>query len=76
MGNPRATRGILADAELLHPGGPRPASADDLVIAVRAESEAIAEQAMEEADRLLKASHEVVQGAGFAPGPQDDGRRR
>jgi len=68
MGTP-ANKGILADAELLTPEA-EAASADDLVIAVRAESEAIAEQAMEEADRLLKASHEVVQGAGFAPRPK------
>ncbi len=68
MGTP-ANKGILADADLLTPEA-EAASADDLVIAVRAESEAIAEQAMAEAERLLKASHEVAQGGGFAPRPK------
>lgn len=56
MGTP-ANKGILADAELLTSEA-EAASADDLVIAVKAVDAAIAGAALEEAERLLKASRE------------------
>jgi len=65
-----ANKGILADADLLMPEA-KAASADDLIIAVRAETESVADQAMEEAKSLLKATHTVTEGAGgMTPPPK------
>jgi FdrA protein len=50
-----ANKGILEDADLLTPQA-EAASSDDLVIAVRADSETTAEEAMEKADELMEAS--------------------
>ncbi len=53
-----ANKGLLEAAELLTPEADV-ASPDDLVIAVRAQDEAAAEEALKEAMRLLKASRQV-----------------
>ncbi len=55
MGTP-ANKGILADADLLTAEA-EVASADDLIISVRTESEDVALAAMQEAEALLSASH-------------------
>jgi len=72
MGTP-ANKGILKDAELLTPEA-QAASADDLVIAVRAASEEIAAAALEQADALLKASRAPKesgsQTSGLGPPPK------
>lgn len=68
MGTP-ANKGILNDASLLTPEA-EAASADDLVIAVRAKSAEIAGKAMTEADALLKASRAVKDEGGAAAAPK------
>lgn len=68
MGTP-ANKGILNDAQLLTPEA-EGASADDLVIAVRAVSEEVAAAAMAEADVLLKASRAPKSDDGMAPAPK------
>ncbi len=68
MGTP-ANKGILKDADLLTPEA-KAASADDLVIAVRADDEAIAEEAIAKADELLTASRAPKQESGMAPQPK------
>ncbi len=64
-----ANKGILSDADLLTPEA-EAASADDLVIAVRAESEDVAEAAIAEADELLKASRTPAEESGLAQPPK------
>lgn len=68
MGTP-ANKGILADAELLTPEA-ETASSDDLVIAVCAESEATAEEALEKADVLLEASRTPTEEGGLQQSPK------
>lgn len=68
MGTP-ANKGILADADLLTPEA-EAASADDLVIAVRADSEEEAGKAMEEAEHLLKESRHPPQEEGLVRPPK------
>ncbi len=68
MGTP-ANKGILADAELLTPEA-EDASADDLVIAVRAVSAEEAEAALKEAEALLKASRAPKADEGLAAPPK------
>jgi FdrA protein len=69
MGTP-ANRGILENADLLTPEAAG-ASPDDLVIAVRAESEEAAQQALVTADEALTASRAPKKGAeGTAPAPR------
>ena len=68
MGTP-ANKGILADADLLTPEA-EAASSDDLVIAVRADSEAAAEEAMEKADALMEASRTPTEEGGLQQPPK------
>ena len=64
-----ANKGILADADLLTPEA-EAASSDDLVIAVRAGSEAAAEAAMEKADELMEASRTPTEEGGLQQPPK------
>ncbi|MGC9349948.1 MAG: acyl-CoA synthetase FdrA [Anaerolineae bacterium] len=69
MGTP-ANKGILDNADLLTPEA-EAASADDLVIAVRAENEQAAQQAIERVAEALEASRAPKKGTeGAAPAPR------